>query len=168
MCFPQSSLSLQVIFFVCYSCPASEGRIGGVGVTRMETKRGVGFAREYTGDPWNSRRITKGDKYKVQLSPFSVQKSTFTFSLAPFLFCLRDNFVIWELISSTQYSFLRKAFTSCFLVALTMQSTVFSSKRITDSLLESQVLVTIVQQDIFIIAQIPHSRVITALSSFFF
>lgn len=134
----------------------------------LDTKRGVGFARECIGGPWNSRQITKGDKYKVQFSPFSIQKSTFNFSLAPFFSCLKDNFVIWELISSTQYSFLRQAFTSCFLVALTMQSTVFCSKGITDSLLESQVLVNIVHQDIFIIAQIPHSRVITASSSFFF
>lgn len=135
----------------------------------LETKRSVGFARECIGGPWNSGQITKGDKYKVQFSPFSIQKSTFNFSLAPFFFsCLKDNYVIWELISSTQYSFLRQAFTSCFLVALTMQSTVFCSKGITASLLESQVLVNIVQQDIFIIAQIPHSRVITASSSFVF
>lgn len=164
-----SSLSLCGSPLVCYSCPSSKGRRGGDGVTMLETKRGVGFARECTDGRWKSRQITKGDKYKVQFSPFSIQKSTFNFSLAPFFFsCLRNNFVIWELISSTQYSFLRQAFTASFLVALTMKSTVFSSKGITDSLLESQVLVNIVQQDTFIIAQIPHFRVITASSSFFF
>lgn len=58
----------------------------------LETKRGVGFARECIGGPWNSRQITKGDKYKVQFSPFSIQKSTFNFSLAPFFFLSKGQF----------------------------------------------------------------------------